>query len=212
MAAEAAAGNPPLDWAVAELTLEGEPESGDGYVVERSESGTLVGVVDGLGHGHYAALARKQAAEVLRLNVGDPVRTLFERSHRALAKTRGVAMTLCYFSHQEPSLIWAGVGNVEATLVWKYPKDRRRSESVPLRGGIVGYNLPRIRDATLPISAGDTLVLTTDGIRAGYLEQLPFNLLPRHIADWVLQGFEKGTDDALVLVARYTGDTTDERA
>jgi len=50
-----------LDWGVAQVTLQGQTESGDSYLVSTFPNGMLVAVVDGLGHGGEAAAAAKAA-------------------------------------------------------------------------------------------------------------------------------------------------------
>src|SRR5207245_2855891 len=73
------------------------------------------------------------------------------------------------------------------------------------RGGIGGSELPRPHPVVLPIAAGDTLIFTTDGIREGFAEALSSEATPQQLADHILARHGKGTDDALVLVARYLG-------
>jgi len=53
---------------------------------------------------------------------------------------------------------------------------------------------------------GDTLIFATDGIRSDFLNELlsPRDS-PRTLADRVLAGWGRQTDDSLVLVARYLG-------
>ena len=67
----------PIEWAVAGQPLPGEDESGDGWVVADTGGATLVGVIDGLGHGHLAAVAAGQAASVLQDNPAEPLNALF---------------------------------------------------------------------------------------------------------------------------------------
>ena len=50
-----------------------------------------------------------------------------------------------------------------------------------------------------------TLIFATDGIRGGFAEGLPTDATPQELADHILARHGKGTDDALVLVARYAG-------
>jgi len=47
--------------------------------------------------------------------------------------------------------------------------------------------------------------MTTDGIRAGYLDRLDAAAASQDLADKILAEFAKGNDDAMVLVARFTG-------
>jgi negative regulator of sigma-B (phosphoserine phosphatase) len=75
-----------------------------------------------------------------------------------------------------------------------------------LRGGVVGYRLPLLRTSTLPVSPDDTLVLATDGIDGGHRDGVRLADAPARIAEDLLARFALGTDDALVLVARYRGE------
>jgi hypothetical protein len=74
---------------------------------------------------------------------------------------------------------------------------------VPLRGGVVGYLLPSLRTATVQLERDDVLVLATDGVRPvfGDWPGEP----PQDVAARILDEQGRGTDDALVLVARYRG-------
>jgi hypothetical protein len=57
----------------------------------------------------------------------------------------------------------------------------------------------------MPVAPGDMLVLSTDGIRPGYFDLLGTEASPQELAGRILEEYGKGTDDALVLVARYLG-------
>jgi len=80
-----------------------------------------------------------------------------------------------------------------------------RTESLLVRGGVVGVHLPPLADEVVSIRRGDTLILATDGVRSGFLDgTLPY-LPPQELADHVLARWGTPTDDALVLVVRYLG-------
>jgi phosphoserine phosphatase RsbX len=74
-----------------------------------------------------------------------------------------------------------------------------------LRGGIVGYQLPPLRTRALSISQGDTLIMATDGIRSGFTAGVNLRDSPQTIAESILALHTKGSDDSLVVVARYLG-------
>jgi phosphoserine phosphatase RsbX len=190
-----------LGWAGTGL----EPESGDVHVVAEFDGGVLVGVIDGLGHGYEAAVAAHAAARVLAAFAGEPLATLVERCHEALRRTRGAVMSLASFDGRDASMTWAGIGNVEGVLVPADGDPARRRETILLRGGIVGYQLPSVRPATLSLAAGDTLVLATDGIHHGFLAEPTPQGSPQEAADEILARHSRGSDDALVLVARWVG-------
>jgi phosphoserine phosphatase RsbX len=193
-----------IDAAVAEAPLAGETESGDLYLVAPHPGGVLVAAIDGLGHGGEAAHASRVARSILEEDPGAHLSDLFVSAHSALARSRGVVMSLASFDHRR-SLTWLGVGNVEGTLVRAVDGTVRRADSILLFGGVVGYQLPKLRPSTRPVEPGDLLILATDGIGAGYLEGLDTAAGPEAIAGRILAEYGRRGDDALVLVARYLG-------
>ena len=196
-----------LDWGVATAALPGEAESGDLHLVRPAAGGALVAVVDGLGHGSEAATAARLAVAALASHAQESPLSLFEHCHRALKGTRGVVMSLASFRRGDASLTWLGVGNVEGVLLRAVAGAdvARARSSLVTRGGIVGSELPRLQPEVLPLAAGDTLIFATDGIREGFVEGLPTDATPQQQADHILARHRKGTDDALVLIARYRG-------
>jgi negative regulator of sigma-B (phosphoserine phosphatase) len=167
--------------------------------------GVLLGAVDGLGHGDEAAHAANRAVSVLQEDAGAPVNMLFERCHVRLARTRGVVMSLASFAEREARLTWLGVGNVEGTLLRADAEATWPTESILLLGGVVGFQLPRLRPSTTEVRRGDTLILTTDGIESGFRHGLRPGRPAQELADHILDNHRKTNDDALVLVARYLG-------
>jgi len=162
-------------------------------------------VVDGLGHGAEAALAARRAVEVLgRYSSESPI-GLVQRCHQALVGTRGVVMSVASYNDRDRTLTWIGVGNVEGFLVRGDPGARPARESILLRGGVVGHDLPRLRAAVMPLALEDTLIFVTDGIRPDFLEDLNLTDAPQPLADRVLRQSAKRTDDGLVLVVRVRG-------
>jgi serine phosphatase RsbU (regulator of sigma subunit) len=191
-----------IAWAVAGTALE-PGESGDLHVVCRHSRGALLAVIDGLGHGPEAKLAAMAAGQVIEAHAEDSLLDLIRRCHRALSSTRGVVMSLASFEFGEQSLTWAGVGNVEAVLWRALGAQQRSDEALTTAGGVVGYRLPTLRARTLSVHEGDTLVMATDGLRSCYREYGISWKAVAELADSLLMRDSKGTDDALVLVARY---------
>jgi serine/threonine protein phosphatase PrpC len=191
---------PAIAWGWAGQAL--EDVSGDRHVVVAFPGGALVALLDGLGHGPEAAEAASAAAPVLAAQPCAPLETLIHRCHDALRGTRGAVMTVASIRTSDSSLTWVGVGNVDAVLL----NDRGgRGNAMSSRGGVVGYQLPALREATLRIVAGDVLIMTTDGIRAGFSTELALDDDPQLIAESLVARFATGTDDAHAVVARYLG-------
>jgi phosphoserine phosphatase RsbX len=194
-----------VDWAVAKKSAPGQTVSGDLHLIQPHERGVLLAVVDGLGHGPEASRAAIIAVDALRQQPGDSVHALTNRCHAALTRTRGVVMTLANFDSADRTITWCGVGNVEARL-FRHDASRAPSpESALLRGGTVGSQLPVLYASVIPVNPGDVLVLASDGIRPDYEDDVPLKGPPQRIADYILQKYFKGGDDALVLVARFEG-------
>src|SRR5436309_11591566 len=110
----------PLEWGVAELTLPGQTQSGDRFVLKLFDGGALAGVIDGLGHGDEAAAAAVAAATILEAHPHEPVATLVSRCHQQLQRTRGAVMSLASFDARENTLTWIAVGNVEGVLHYSH--------------------------------------------------------------------------------------------
>ncbi|MGE0453583.1 MAG: SpoIIE family protein phosphatase [Vicinamibacteria bacterium] len=198
--------NPLPDWFSAARPMPGQARSGDLSLVVPFPGGCLVAAIDGIGHGDEAAAAARAAGEVLRAHADAPVIWLVRRCHEALLETRGVVMSLASFVAQYETLTWIGVGNVEGLLLRADPAAAPSQESLLLRGGVVGFNLPQLAAAVLPLSRGDTLVLATDGIKSSFGVGLAAGRPPRQLAQHVLAEHAKPNDDALVLAAVFLSD------
>lgn len=192
-----------IEWGVAGRPIPGESESGDNYVVKPLKNGAIVAVVDGLGHGPEAAASAKVAVNTLEANADESVISLVNRCHERLRGMRGAVITLASINSQAGTMTWLGVGNVEGMLLRSSGSPSR--EYIVQRGGVVGAQLPILRPSITTIKPGDTLIMATDGISHGFAERVNPSESPQKIADRILITYNKLTDDALVLVVRYTG-------
>jgi phosphoserine phosphatase RsbX len=194
-----------LERGVAGRAIPGEYRSGDLAVFAGYAGGALVAVIDGLGHGDEAADASEAAATVLREHRSAPVDELLQRCHETLRRTRGAVMTLAWFDLEARTMAWTGVGNVEARFVRAGGQDGGRYDSPVVLGGVVGFNLPRVRVGTHPLEPGDAIAMATDGVAANFSESLSPGVSAQELADRVLERHGKGSDDALAVVVRYLG-------
>jgi negative regulator of sigma-B (phosphoserine phosphatase) len=195
-----------IDTGVAVLPLPGQSESGDLSLVKRVGSGVFVAVVDGLGHGQEAASAAHAAVATLDRYAKDPLPELLKRTNGVLSGTRGVVLTIAYLDPAAKTMTWLGIGNVEGVLIHADGNQKPARVSLVPTAGFVGGEVLHAQPRVVPIARGDTLILATDGIKSGFADGLPpAGLAPQALADQILSRFAKGTDDALVLVARYVG-------
>jgi negative regulator of sigma-B (phosphoserine phosphatase) len=194
-----------IDWGVAAMTLAGQVTSGDRHLVKPFPDGVLVAVVDGLGHGPDAADAAAVAIRTIESHAGRPLVALVERCHHELRGTRGVVMSVACYSARESTMTWLGVGNVEGLLLRPHDKTHESRQSLLLRRGVLGTQVPALGTTVMHVTRGDILILATDGIRSDFERAVIVTDPPQQIADRILANCGKATDDALVLVSRYLG-------
>jgi negative regulator of sigma-B (phosphoserine phosphatase) len=194
-----------VEWSVASRALPGQSVSGDLHIVQSFEHGVLLAVVDGLGHGDEATAAARTAVNELAAHAHENVITLVQRCHRALQQTRGAVMTLVSVNTQDNTAAMLGVGNVETALLRANPQGTRPRESVLLRGGVVGYQLPALHASLVPFAPGDLVVFATDGVREDFADLLTPSDPPADLVDRIMARKFRGTDDGLVLACKYLG-------
>lgn len=194
-----------IEHGVAGYVLPGEAESGDHYLLHCDQHGILIAAFDGIGHGQEAANAAKIAASFLKSAPEEPIISLVEQCHERLRSTRGVVLSLASIDPLHGMMTWLGVGNVQGVLVRNDARRGTVDETLLLRAGVVGSHLPSLEAAVLRIAQGDTLIFATDGIRRDFVESLSARENPQRAADRILKEYANGSDDALVLVSRFTG-------
>lgn len=192
-----------IEAAFATLPLPGQVESGDLSLIKKVGKGTLVAVVDGLGHGQEAASAAHAAVGALDRYSREPLTDLVRRCHEALVGLRGVVLGLAYLDPQAATMTWLGVGNVGGIVMRLDPASRPSRISLVQSAGFIGAEQTHPTTRSVPLALGDTVVLYSDGIRDGFAESVVLANSPQEIADFVITRHVKGNDDALVLVARY---------
>lgn len=193
-----------LQWSARCSLKEGETDCGDSYVVAEHDHKALIAVIDGLGHGSMAAKASRRAVELLEAYNNQSLITLIKECHNGLRDTRGVVMGLALIDFLEHTMAWICIGNVDGVLFISDEEDNMHTKRVVQRSGIVGYKLPLLQFSVFPISFGDVLIFTTDGVNSGYLEKIDLQGSPKEIVN-ISSSFFKPSDDALIFAAKYEG-------
>lgn len=183
------------------LPKEGEDYCGDRYLVKEAGDKVLTAAIDGVGHGEKAGNVAQRALRSLESFKGEPLIPLVEQCHKALRNTRGVVMSLALFDTAAHTMSWISVGNVDGVLIKAGGEENNKN--IVLRGGIVGYKLPSLRTSVLPVSPGDLLILTTDGVKGEYIDSVFHEKTTGEIVNYISSNFFKPLDDALVFTARY---------
>lgn len=194
-----------LTWSMASSTKEGELKCGDACLVKEYDDQILLAVIDGLGHGDKAANASQKAVELLKTFSGESLIKMINHCHEGLRNTRGVVMSLALINLLEHTITWLGVGNVDGTLLLANEENRPKVERFLLKGGIVGYQLPFLQATITPISKGDMIIFSTDGVEISFLGKIDVNDEPDYIVTKISENYFMQSDDALILVAKYEG-------
>lgn len=196
-----------LEWADAGRAFPGETQSGDAAVVAERPDGALLAVVDALGHGDEAAGVAAAAVAALRQNAAEPVIPLMRAVHEALHGSRGAVVSLGLIQNRGAALTWLGVGNVQGWVARSAGAtgDLPLRESLLLRGGIIGIQLPPLYATIVPVAPGDVILFASDGIAADFMTGVRPETPVAETAAQVLRQHAMGNDDAIVLVARYCG-------
>jgi len=182
------------------VPVKGETTSGDGFLALPGETRSLYMVVDGLGHGVGASEAAAEALSVVEHSAQENATEIVSRTHDALKKTRGAAMSVAIIDHDRKILTYAGVGNVGATL-----STGDSNRSLISQNGTLGAVLPRLQAYTYPIERNSLLIMFSDGLTSKTGISAYTGLNGRHpvlIAGVLYRDFSRKRDDSTVLVAR----------
>jgi anti-sigma regulatory factor (Ser/Thr protein kinase) len=175
----------------------GETECGDAWAVAIDRGRIMVFVIDGLGHGPYAAEAARTAARVAMSRPFDSVLEALTEIHAGLRHTRGAATTIVQVDLQSQVVTVSGVGNVMAAIL--SPTAIRHGVSL---NGILGHDVRQFKQFQYPWTPSGALVLHTDGLISHWsLDGYP-GLRQRHVAltaAVLYRDYQRGRDDVTVI-------------
>lgn len=182
------------------LPIASEEACGDDWSTISKPNSITILVADGLGHGPDAARASHAAVEVLLQKADAYPATVIREAHSALAGTRGAAIAVVQINASLEQLRFSGIGNVEACII-----DGEVSRHMMAHNGIVGSNLRKVQEFTVPWMTDSTLVMHSDGLGtrwnlAGYPGLCACH--PAVIAATLYRDFVRRRDDVTVLVLR----------
>ena len=195
-----------IDWQVKAMSIPGETLCGDQHAVVMGAMGGIVAAIDGSGHGADAALAGTMAAASIEANRNEgSLVSIVRKCHDQLQQTRGAALSLAMFENDSPTLTWIGVGNVTGVVLHDKTESGPRMETLLLRAGVVGKQLPPLMTATVTLGRGDLLLFATDGIDRNFSQAINVKAPLEKVIQDTIGGYRTGSDDALILAARYVG-------
>jgi anti-sigma regulatory factor (Ser/Thr protein kinase) len=190
----------PLTVAGVSVPKTGEPVCGDVWDVQYRHDGAFMLLVDGLGHGTFAADAATAARSIFRSrSFGSPADAL-AAIHEGIRHTRGAAGAIADLRVNGRSLSVSGVGNI-ATAVCGQGHIRQAVS----HNGTLGHEARYFKEYSYPWEAGALLVMHSDGLSSHWsLDPYP-GLRLRHpalIAAVLYRDFSRHRDDVTVLVGR----------
>lgn len=181
----------------------GEPVCGDGWAAKIGPAGAQLLLVDGLGHGEFAAEAARAAVTAFGANVGRSAPTALEAIHAALRSTRGAAASIAHIDLGRRRVVYAGVGNISGVLV-----DGDKARHMVSHPGTLGFEARHFAEFVYPWPEQGVLIMHSDGLGSRWsLAEYP-GLAARHpliVAGVLYRDFSRRRDDVTVLVCKETG-------
>jgi anti-sigma regulatory factor (Ser/Thr protein kinase) len=179
------------------IPMTGEIDCGDAWHIVTDANGIAVMVVDGLGHGTFAAEAARSCVAAFQGAPFDSPREILQRANRAMAKTRGGAAAVARLSNG--SLTYGGVGNITGYLV-----SAEKSQGLVSHNGTLGLHQRPAQQLEYRVEPGALLVMHSDGVSARWNLKQRAELLRAHPAIVAAALYRDhgrdGRDDATVVV------------
>lgn len=187
------------DFSVICTAIHGETVSGDSWSVSDDGRGFLV--VDGLGHGVFAADASKTAISVFQKHQNSAPQQILELMHAAMRSTRGAAAAIIKINSLTRTIDFAGIGNISCSLL-----NDGRSQSMVSYNGTLGHQMRKVQQFQYSYQPSDVLLMQSDGLMTQSKLGFPSTLLsqsPSVIAPLLFSEQVRGRDDATLLVNRF---------
>lgn len=186
------------DFSVVCTAIHGETISGDSWAA--SADGKSLMVVDGLGHGMFAADASRAAVELFHKYGSLSPGALLELMHPAMRATRGAAIAIARIQPEMRTVEFAGIGNIGSQIL-----SPSRTQSMVSHNGTLGHQMRKVQQFLYPYQPADLLVMQSDGLATHSKASIPPTLLeqpPFAIAPLLYSEQVRGRDDATLLVTR----------
>lgn len=188
----------PAHYGAISVALEGEVDCGDAWCLKTSAEGYALLVVDGLGHGTFAAEAAHVAVNAFSGNPFAAPQDVMVRANALMSKTRGGAAACARVVGDRIS--YSGVGNVSGSLV-----SIGKSQGLMSHNGTLGLHHRNTRQFEYQRDPGALLVMHSDGVSARWeLKNRPdlLHCHPAVIAAVLYRNHARDRDDATVVVVR----------
>jgi hypothetical protein len=189
----------PVRHGAVNLPLEGEVLCGDAWRLAKSPDGIALFVIDGLGHGAFAAEAAQAGVDAFARSPFDEPQEVMTRANALMSRTRGGAGACARILGER--ITYAGIGNISAALV-----GAGRSQGMVSHNGTLGIHKRRAQQFEYHREPGSVLVMHSDGISARWELKNRASLLVRHpaiIAGVIYRDHARERDDSTVVVVAW---------
>ena len=159
---------------------------------------TWILMVDGLGHGEFAAAAADRAVQTFEAGRFDSITGIMDDIHAALRPTRGAAVAIAEVRGTKVN--YCGLGNIAGVL---YSNDG--NVHMVSFSGTAGVEARKIGQFTYTWKPGAILVMHSDGLQSQWgLERYPgiIRHSPAIVAGVLYRDYTRGRDDVTVLAVR----------
>lgn len=191
----------PFDFGIISRPKLGETANGDSYVIKQTKAGSLIAVIDGVGHGILAHQAASAARQYVERHAESSLLDIFKGVDRACAATRGVVMAIAVFDWQQQLFRFASVGNIEVSVF----NHHHEKPKFIVRRGIVGKHAPQPVITENEWHSGDMLALHSDGISSQW-SWSDFSQYANHPAQVIVENIysanQKDYDDATIILVK----------
>ena len=178
------------------VPMPGEVDCGDAWHLVSHDGRTAIIVVDGLGHGTFAADAARAGIGAFTASPWEQPQQLMLLAGAAMTSTRGGAAACALLQSQRVS--YSGIGNISGALI-----SRDKSQGLVSHAGTLGMQLRRAQQFEHERPAGTLLVMHSDGVSARWSYKDRPDLFAHHpaiIAAVIYRDHGRERDDATVVV------------
>lgn len=189
-----------LEMGAVSVAMRGELECGDTWSIAMDGRQCALLVVDGLGHGPFAARAAAAAATAFAAQPFAAPEETMRALHGALSGTRGAAAACALLDLDDACIQYSGIGNIAATI-----SEGQTRRGLLSHNGTLGSSVARTRQLTYPWPAQALLIVHSDGLSARWSLAAYPQLAERHaavIAAVLYREHSRSRDDATVVVVR----------
>ena len=172
---------------------EGQIYSGDAIFSFELDNGYVVGIADGLGHGIHAHKISNKIKNYIESNQKSDITALLYGADNYISPCDGAAVGLAYLNFHSNSCSFAAIGNINGYIIGN------RDKVFTSRDGMVGARMRTPLLQTESITAGDKIILTSDGIKErfyGQCNRQAFRASPVSVVESLIDQYSKRYDDA----------------